>query len=233
MSGVNCREFESALIEIARNAPLGGDERAGVAAHLEICGECRATLRSQKRLHAAAGMLAADVAQFSMPPAVERALLAEFDAARQIQRLQRPQTRRFVYGVLGGAVAASLAILWWLAFRPVPTVAVTAVAPAAVSPRSVQPTLAAMVSLPRKRTKRAVQPATAPDQPFIAIPYTLPLEPWERADVVRMDLPVAALAAAGLPMSMVDPTARARTDVLVGQDGRARAIRLIAISIAN
>ena len=76
--------------------------------------------------------------------------------------------------------------------------------------------------------------AEAPsEQPFVAIPYSLPLEPWERAEVRRVDMPVSALIAAGFPMSMMDPGAHAQADVLVGQDGRARAIRLVSISRVN
>jgi hypothetical protein len=45
-----------------------------------------------------------------------------------------------------------------------------------------------------------------------------------------MDVPVAALIAAGLPMKVHDMGANASADVLVGEDGRARAVRLISVS---
>lgn len=72
-------------------------------------------------------------------------------------------------------------------------------------------------------------PNVAPtqEQPFVAIPYVAPLAPYERAEVVRMQLPVSALLAAGLAVGMVDPGAQVMADVLVGQDGRARALRLV------
>lgn len=69
-----------------------------------------------------------------------------------------------------------------------------------------------------------------PSQPFIAIPYTEPIAPYERASVMRMDLPVAAVMAAGLPLESRDLGERVRADVLVGEDGRARAIRLLYVS---
>jgi hypothetical protein len=65
---------------------------------------------------------------------------------------------------------------------------------------------------------------------FIAIPYTVPLSPEERATVVRMRIPVTALLAAGFRMAAADPAATVQADVLVSQDGRARAIRPISIS---
>jgi len=61
----------------------------------------------------------------------------------------------------------------------------------------------------------------------------MPLAPNERADVVRMDVPVAALIAAGLPMRVQDMSANASADVLVGEDGRARAVRLISVADSN
>jgi hypothetical protein len=68
------------------------------------------------------------------------------------------------------------------------------------------------------------------ERPFVPIPYVTPLGAYERAEIVRMEVPVAALIAAGLPMRTTDPGARAEADVVVGQDGRARAVRLISVS---
>ena len=72
-----------------------------------------------------------------------------------------------------------------------------------------------------------------PSQPFIAIPYTEPIAPYERASVMRMDLPAAAVMAAGLPLETQDAGERVQADVLVGEDGRARAIRLLYVSNAS
>jgi hypothetical protein len=79
-----------------------------------------------------------------------------------------------------------------------------------------------------KIQKRRHTPDT--DPPFLPIPYTQPLQPGERAEVVRMDMPVAALIAAGFPVATSDAGAEASADVIIGEDGRARAVRLISIS---
>jgi hypothetical protein len=71
------------------------------------------------------------------------------------------------------------------------------------------------------------------EQPFVPIPYVLPPGPYERVEVVRMKLPVAALIAAGFRIQTTDLGAQAEADVIVGQDGRARAVRLISISSLN
>ena len=65
-------------------------------------------------------------------------------------------------------------------------------------------------------------------EPFVQIPYVAPLAPYERTEVMRMDVPVAALIAAGFEVHVADPAAVIRADVLVGQDGRPHAIRLIS-----
>jgi hypothetical protein len=72
----------------------------------------------------------------------------------------------------------------------------------------------------------APKPAPAADnEPFIAIPYTVPLAPDEHPLIARMQIPVAALIAAGIPVD-ADPTAKVDADVLVGEDGRVRAVRI-------
>ena len=71
------------------------------------------------------------------------------------------------------------------------------------------------------------------EAPFVPIPYLAPPAPYERIEVVRMQLPVAALIAAGVPVRTADPGARVEADVMVGQDGRARAVRLVSNSNLN
>jgi len=70
--------------------------------------------------------------------------------------------------------------------------------------------------------------ASAAGGPFLAIPFVAPLAPYERAEVQRMKLPVAALVADGFEVYAPDMAGAITADVLVGQDGRAHAIRLVA-----
>jgi hypothetical protein len=78
-----------------------------------------------------------------------------------------------------------------------------------------------------------LQKPTAPPKPrlddgaFVAIPYTAPLAPYERTAVLRTELSVTALIAAGFDVHATDTAATLNAEVLVGQDGRARAIRLL------
>ncbi|HEY4087758.1 MAG TPA: hypothetical protein VGM43_17585 [Bryobacteraceae bacterium] len=219
-------------MDCARKRPMDAAVRAALTAHLEVCANCSRALERQIRLSAAMGALAERAADVSAPPSVEQAILAELSAVSAYAR------RRWIYAGVGAALAASVAMALWLGSGPAPKkieAHVSPTLPATVVEASAPvPMETASVQAPVKRAlKRRVKPAPRPEAPFIAIPYTPPLDPRERVDVVRMDVPVAALIAAGLPVGTADPASHVRTDVLLGQDGRARAVRLVAAVSSN
>jgi len=81
-----------------------------------------------------------------------------------------------------------------------------------------------------------MRPAPAPpaaQQPFLELPYVAPLAPYERTFVTRMDVPVAALIAAGFEVHIPDVAGSVRADVVFGQDGRAHAIRVVSQVLPN
>ena len=71
---------------------------------------------------------------------------------------------------------------------------------------------------------RPLAPQVQPMQEvFLRVPYVVPPAPYERTEVIRMDVPVAALISAGFKMNF--PAADSvPADVLVGQDGRPLAV---------
>jgi hypothetical protein len=70
------------------------------------------------------------------------------------------------------------------------------------------------------------QPRTA-QAAFIQVPYVVPPAPYERTEIVRQNIPVVALVAAGFEVHVADSAGAIPADVLIGQDGRALAIRLV------
>lgn len=58
---------------------------------------------------------------------------------------------------------------------------------------------------------------------FLQVPYVVPPAPYERTEIVRMDVPVAALIAAGFRMNAAAGDS-VPADVMVGQDGRPLAV---------
>jgi hypothetical protein len=178
---MNCREYRSELIELAR----GGAAHRDVVAHVERCAVCARFLEDQTALSAAMQSIAA--AASGPSAAVESRVMAAFPERRRV-----PVWRWAA--AAGVAAAACLSAAWVL--RPLP----------------------------------APQPATAQ---FITIPYTVPLAPEEPAAVWHTRIPVSALIAVGFKVESVDPSVTVEADVLVSQDGRARAIRPVSISITN
>jgi hypothetical protein len=158
------------------------------------------------RLSSAMNRLSVECATAQPPPEIEAAVLAEFDA--ELDRRRRGKRRSWM--LAAGALAASLAAIFVLGYRqlvrsPLHTIYVSGEV--------------------RRSFPSDYRPA---EQPFVPIPYLAPPAPYERIEVVRMELPVAALIAAGLTVRTTDPGGRVEADVLVGQDGRARAVRLVS-----
>lgn len=163
------------------------------------------------------------------PAALKENLLAEF---RKVHKVA-PMRRRVVTWVMLAA-AAVLVMALLLTPRHEPKQVVRTVQPPA--PKALVPAVAVVATQVRKPAKRrrivkaAPPPVEDPAEAatdFFAIPFTEPLRPEERADVYRIEMPRANMAAFGLPVSGGHLDARVTADVLIGEDGVMRAIRLI------
>jgi len=224
---MSCREYHSGLIEWGRGRVPGEAARHVLEAHLEACADCARFLETQQALNAAMADLAAE----PVPPAGEfiGPVMAEFDRVHPPRRADHSPA----WWAIAAALAAAVFLTVFLARDHAPKppaqrqpmgVTLTKQAAPAVADLPVQPA--------RPRPAALHKAAPEPEQPFYPIPYTAPLAPGEWTRVVRMSIPVAALIAAGFHI-MADPAATVEADVLVSQDGRARAIRPLSISVSN
>ena len=84
-----------------------------------------------------------------------------------------------------------------------------------------------LVALIHPHKKLPPPAASGVQAQFIGIPYLPPLDPRENSAVVRMNIRVAMLIAAGYRVT-ADPDAIVPADVLVGEDGRAHAVRMLS-----
>ena len=216
----DCGAYRPRLIELARGT-AGQDERHELLMHLDQCAECARVLDEQLALSAALGTLTAE--ELPEMAEIEARVLAEFD--RTAWQRRRASMWVFAAGLAAAALVGAVALQ-----HRGPTVRHES--PAVVStvhaPESVElPVQLQVAPVPVAKVRHVVAPRTVKpeSQPFLPIPYTVPLAPEERATVVNMQLPVAALIAAGFEVQTVDPGAVVDADVLVSQDGRARAIR--------
>jgi hypothetical protein len=163
-----------------------------------------------RELQVALKRLAADVVVPPADPQREAALLAAFDRAKQV----RLSYGRAAYGWMAAlATAAALLVM-------------VGIGPGRVGRRD-------LPSEPDGRThasvtgSRGVSPGPIVPNDFVPWPGARDLPPFESGELVRVDLPVSMLPTLG----MVPPSTRGaavKADVIVGQDGLARAVRLVS-----
>lgn len=84
----------------------------------------------------------------------------------------------------------------------------------------------------RTHRKSSEQPAIAiapasQRSDFIALPYAQSEVPLEQPVIVRVQIPVSELGVMGMPLAHTTAGERVNADLLVGQDGIARAVRLV------
>jgi len=75
--------------------------------------------------------------------------------------------------------------------------------------------------------KQGSMPGLDQSSGFIALPYAQSAVPMEQAVIVRLDIRPSELSMMGLPVNAPSAGAKIRADLLVGQDGIARAVRLV------
>jgi len=139
------------------------------------------------------------------PAAVELRLKAAFR-----KKYARPKWPYF-------ATAAAIAIALFLYPRPKPQTMEVAIAAPSV------PVLPAANPAPRKVLHR--KPAREVVTEFYPLMDDPP--PFERGELLRVNLPASAMRGVGLPVSEEHLDDVVQADVLVGQEGLARAIRFV------
>jgi hypothetical protein len=208
------------------------------AVHAKTCTRCAGRLANEQRLSRVVAALVMEDSQRVAPAAVERALLAEFRKQHAGSKRQGTWWARAAVG----AVAAALMVAAVVGLRRAPEQhTVQMKTPEAhVTPPAVRVIAPAVreVSKPRVRTLRASHrraPGKAASEPVLAqrevmtefIPIVYDPEPIERGQIVRIRLPRSALATFGLPMNEEHAEEAIRADVLLGEDGLARAVRFV------
>jgi hypothetical protein len=185
---------------------------------------------------------------------IEQQLLDAFESRDAADAVQSPRMKSFVWFSRSGGMpttvswrpwvpaAAAIVLVGWVAFvwwmnQPLVTDDHWAVPPraaekappaSAVDPTTTQPSAAEVTTHPpspgRKSPKKAnvVTPSG-----FVDLPWTAGLPAFESGEIVRMEVPVSSLPTYGIDISSGAGKGPVEADVLIGQDGFARAIRLV------
>jgi hypothetical protein len=156
-------------------------------------------------------------------PEVEARLRAQFQS-----RKRRGAWRRAAAWTIAAA-AAAMVVFFVAADRRPPTPAPIheAVTQAVAVQPEVARTAAAVIT-----TRRARGPVTRPQEVVTDFfPLMDPAPPFERGQLLRVELPASAMQMVGLPVRedrLADPV---QADVLVGEEGLPRAIRFVGFEL--
>lgn len=214
-------------------------EQREAAAHAKTCSRCARRLANEQMLSDAVAAVVLEDSQRLAPAVVEQNLLAAFRNQRAGSKGQGAWWGRAAVGVTAAALIVAAAV----GLRRAPeqhTVQTMTKPPEVHQTPPVVPVIAPAVrelSKPRARTlsasrrvlrKPAAEPAVTQREVMTEfIPIVYDPEPIERGQIVRIRLPRTALATFGIPVNEEHAEEGIRADVLLGEDGLARAVRFV------
>jgi hypothetical protein len=155
-------------------------------------------------------------------PEIEARLRVQFQSCRRKHAWRRA-------AVWGSVVAAAAIVVFFVATnrKPHAPAPVHEVVRQAVA---VRPETAPAAD--RKTASRARRPVTRPQEVVTDFfPLMDPAPPFERGQLLRVELPASAMQIVGLPVRedrLADPV---QADVLVGEEGLPRAIRFVGFEV--
>jgi hypothetical protein len=233
---MNCTEFENVVADIARGELMDAAARRDGLTHAMGCERCGRRLANEQALSGLFAVVAAEDAGRTTPAAVEEALLSAF---REREFVGRPRKRAWWLGTAAAAVAALLVFSVTLRKPQEPQIVKV---PTVLPGPAMEPTkiIAPVYRETQRRPLRTLRAERR--RPLVSKPRTDPLdrevvtdfipvvydpEPVEHGRMVRVRLPRSALASFGLPMNEQRTEETIQADVVLGEDGLARAVRFV------
>jgi hypothetical protein len=248
---MNCQDFDKLVLALARNQLLEATTRAQGLAHTETCERCAARLAEERALLAGVRVVVAELAETEAPARVEVALLAAFrqQVAAPTNVIALSVKHRYWIGWRLGAIAAGILLLismlfafWQRSPKPPEERAVVPQPVSSPSPQTMPLTPPEPIveradvatrqpQKPRQRVRRQTSVNSADEAEVVTQFFPLregeDLTALESARVVRVELPGSALSEVGLPVAPESANEPVKADVVLGQDGLARAIRFV------
>lgn len=232
---MSCDTLREAIVEFGRGQDVGRGTAAAVETHVAHCRTCAARLERERELSMGLRALARQSASNTASADLERSLL---DAFRERQSRTVPRGVR-VWIPMAAAAMVLVGVGLWLSRlggenptvakpEPARTVQSAAPQPGAEATLRADPKANPVETTRRENRSQRQRPSRfVTAEGFVMLPAAANLPAFESGEIVRMELPVTALPAYGLEIAPETRRSAVEADLLVGQDGQARAIRLV------
>jgi hypothetical protein len=244
---MNCQEFEKLTFALARQRLYDDAVHQQSLIHAEACARCADGLLEARILVEGVRTVAAEINREAAPAHVEAALLDAFRNRQAVPVRVLPVKRTRVAHWKPVALAAGVLILFslvvfsWqqarevgqkpksLAAAPPPAIVAE---PATAVPSELRKCTAPAAQANRPRRRAVHQPDAAVGKTervteFFSLMEGEEFEAPESGQIVRIELSGAALLEVGLPVDVAMTNAPIKADVVLGEDGMARAIRFV------
>jgi hypothetical protein len=230
MKEMTCREFDEAVHGFVRMELLDVNVREAVLEHAAHCERCSQRMADAAALAEASEMMGKSTREEQTPPHVELSLLIAF---RNHHR--HASWRRTLEWASVGAVAAVLLIfLWTVSGRSKGQVSPPPKKD--VSPQSGMPQQA-KASAPSKQDAEGPAPDAVVTEAsgsetylasdFVPVPFASSINSDDPGMIVRVQLTRSSLAQLGYPIAETPDESFILADVLVGEDGWPRGVKLV------
>ena len=231
MNDMTCRQFDEAVHGFVRMELLDMSVREAVIEHAAYCDNCALRMGEAGVLAEVTEAAAASVRKLQSPPELEHALLSAF--RNQLWRRHVTAWRTLQWAAAGAAAAMLSLVLWTSSnhskVRPSP------LPKKDVSSQSKQPLdVQGPASSQSEATTQGTEVEASSEgsdtyaiSDFVPVPFTDGIGPEDPGMVVRVQLTRASLAELGYPVAEAPDEDLIRADVLVGEDGWPRGVRLV------
>ncbi len=246
---MNCQDFEITILGMARSQLLDASARRQTLAHIAECAACADRLAEQQALTAAVNATAKNLRYEEASAHVEQSLRAAFRKQSKVPTVFRStpirtqQSSKRIFATVAAIVLliflASLIRQWSTGgsnqklaeAQPTPTTPSKNDLSQKYPPTPSEQKFVRHVGSERRHVRRPFPKATTELEEaitgFIALSNESQLVPLESGQVLRVELPTSTLISMGLPITAEDVSKPILADLLVGQDGMARAIRFV------
>lgn len=236
---MNCQGFEKLVLALAREQSLDAAVREQGLAHTAVCVRCAAHLAEERALLAGVRAVVGELAELEAPARIEAALLTAFreqvTAAAPVVIPMPVNTTRWTSWQRGAIAAGILALVSvpviFLQRSDVRNQRETPLqVPLAIDrdhPIAQQP----VAPRPRHRVRHQAHGNNSDDAEVVTEFFPLregeDITAFESGRLLRVELPGSALSEVGLSVQPETLDTPVKADVMLGDDGLARAIRFV------